>query len=235
MSEIEDDVSELEDDVSELEDGFDPAAGARGAVYAFLSRAFVHPDEPFHAALASGDAEAQLASLLDATGLEFDRPRIVTDDDYETLCARYNDLFVVGHSAYRDRTDGTLAATGPPVPVYESAYRSDASWTDVNLDLARAYDFYDLAIDEAERYHHDAAHLQLEFAGYLARREAVVDDGAAAARLDHLDRHLRVLTRGMAERIADEPATGAYGRLVDLLASFSAADRDDLVDRLEGR
>jgi len=95
-------------------------------------------------------------------------PALATDDDYETLAARYNDLFELGYSEYTDRTDGSLDSSGPPVPLYESKYRPDQSWNDVNLDLARAYDHYGLEIDQDRRDNHDALRYELEFAGYLA-------------------------------------------------------------------
>ncbi|WP_436925089.1 molecular chaperone TorD family protein [Halosimplex amylolyticum] len=212
----------------------DADAGARGAVYALLARAFVHPDESFHRALAGGDVAAEIDALLDDASVTVDAPRPTTDDDYETLCARYNDLFVVGYAEYEDRTDGSLNAMGPPVPLYESAYRSDVSWTDVNLDLARAYDYYDLSVDTDQRDHHDHLRLQLEFAGYLARWESLADSGADAARLDFLDRHLRIVAEGVAERVDEEPGTGAYGEFAALLDAFTAADRADLMARVEG-
>ncbi|NHN47765.1 molecular chaperone [Halostella sp. JP-L12] len=223
-------AAEAEAPVAEL----DPDAGARGAAYALLARAFGHPEEPFYDALSRGSVAAQFESLFDETTLDVDAPAPTTDDDYETLCARYNDLFVVGHAEYEDRTDGTVNSTGPPVPLYESAYRSDVSWNDVNLDLARAYDYYDLGVDESDRDHHDHLRLQLEFAGYLARRESLEGEGADAARLDFLDRHLRVITEGVVERLDEEPGTGAYGDLAALLDAFTAADRADLVTRVEG-
>lgn len=227
-----DDDARLETRIDD--EDLDADAGARGAVYALLARAFTHPDEVFYDALADGSVAAQLETLLETVSLTVDVVGPTTEDDYETLCARYNDLFVVGYSEYEDRTDGSLNATGPPVPLYESAYRADVSWNDVNLDLARAYDYYDLGVDTADRDHHDHLRLQLEFAGYLARRDALVGDGADAARLDFLDRHLRVVVEGVIDRLAAEPGTGAYGDFAALLEAFTAADRTDLVNRLEG-
>jgi len=216
-------------------DELDVDSGARGTLYALLARAFTHPDEELYDALADGAFAAEVAALLDRTGLDVDAPDdLRTEDDYETLCARYNDLFVVSFTEVEDRTDGTETSTAPPVPLYESSYRSDVSWTDVNLDLLRAYDFYGLEVDQSDRDHHDHLQYQLEFAGYLARRAAVADDGAPAARLDLLDRHLRVITEGIADSMADEPEPGAYGPLVDLLDAFTAADRADLAERVEG-
>ncbi|SFR87280.1 DMSO reductase family type II enzyme chaperone [Halomicrobium zhouii] len=234
-------------------DDLDVDSGARGTLYALLARAFTHPDDDLYDALATGEFADSVASLLDRTTLDVDGfdpdesdavddddaadsgpAALRTEDDYDTLCARYNDLFVVSFTEVEDRTDGTESSTAPPVPLYESSYRSDVSWTDVNLDLLRAYDFYGLEVDQSVRDHHDHLRYQLEFAGYLARRAAVADDGAPAARLDLLDRHLRVITEGMADAMADEPEIGAYGPLVKLLDAFTAADRRDLADRVEG-
>jgi len=216
--------------------GFDEQAGARGGVYGLLAAVFRHPDEALHRTLVDGDLVAGLISLVERTSLpvRVDVGDEATADDFETLCSRYNDLFELGYAEYTDRTDGSLSTTEPPVPLYESAYRCDASWTDVNLDLARAYDYYDLEVDDSDRENHDHLPLQLEFAGFLARREAAVDgSSAAAARLDLLDRHLRILIEGVADRIADEPGTGVYGPLATFLDRFTAADRRDLAERLE--
>lgn len=212
----------------------DSNAAARGAVYGLLARAFDHPDDALFGAIESGAFPERLTALLGRTGLSVDPDDPTTDDDYDMICARYNDMFVLGYSEYEDKTDGTISTTEPPVPLYESAYRRNASWTDVNLDLARAYDYYGLEPDSGNREHHDHLRLQLEFAGYLARREAAFDgDAAARARLDLLDRHLRVVVEGVAERMQDEPATGVYGPLVSTLDAFTEADRRDLFRRLE--
>ena len=213
----------------------DPESGARGALYALFAAAVDHPDESLHAALADGSFDEQVRALAAETALDVEIRRLTTADDLDTLSARYNDLFVVGYAEYEDRTDGSLRTHEPPVPLHESSYRSDASWTSVNLDLARAYDYYGLAVGESNREHHDHLALVLEFAGYLARREATVDgDAAAAARLDLLDRHLRVLVEGVAARIESEPGVGVYGPLVDAIDAVTAADRADLAARTEG-
>jgi DMSO reductase family type II enzyme chaperone len=215
-------------------EGLEPDAAARGTVYALLASAFEHPTEDLHEALAADDLP--LDDLLARTPLDVDTDAVETDDDYETLCARYNDLFVIGYSEYEDRTDGTLSTDEPPVPLYESSYRPEASWTDVNLDLARAYDYYGVRPAMNNREHHDSLVLQLEFAGYLARREAIADGpDAARARLDLLDRHLRVLVEGVVERIDNETNTGAYGQFARLLDEFTVADRAALLERLEDK
>lgn len=210
----------------------DPAA--RGGLYSLFATAFAPPDEAFHAALADGEFEATVETLLDRTNLDVEPRSISVEDDPDLLSARYHDLFVIGYAEYEDRTDGSLSTSEPPVPLYESAYRTDISWGDVNLDLARAYDYYDLEVDTDNRDHHDSLRLELEFAAYLARREAAVDASAAAARLDFLDRHLRVFVESIRDRLAAEPGTGAYAAIVEQLDAFSAADRADLVERLEG-
>ena len=212
----------------------DRDAAARGTVYRTLAAAFRYPDEEFHAAATSGALQRDLRECLDQTALAVEAPDLTTDDDYETLAARYNDLFELGYSEYTDRTDGSLDSSGPPVPLYESKYRPDQSWNDVNLDLARAYDHYGLEIDQDRRDNHDALRYELEFAGYLARREAVVGTDAALARLDFQDRHLGHAAAGVADRLADEPGTDIYGPLGAFLESFVRADWNDLADRLEG-
>lgn len=214
--------------------GLDTDPAARGTIYALLASAARHPTEAFHETIADGDLETEMDALLDRTVLGIDPPRFEAIGTYEDLAARYNDVFVIGYSEYENPMDGTLNTTEPPVPLYESAYRTDVSWNDVNLDLARAYDYYDLGVNESERDHHDHLSLQLEFAGYLARREATVDGvDAAAARLDFLDRHLSVLVEGVHERIVSEPETGCYGPLLAFLHTFVDAERDEIAARPE--
>lgn len=224
------------DDAAHRDVDIDTDAGARGVLYGILAQAFETPDETFHGALADGSLSRHVDAVLERTTLdvEVDSDALTTDDDFETLSARYNDIFAIGYSEYIDPTDGTLSLSEPAVPLYESAYRTGVSWNDVNLDLARAYAYFGVGINESYRDHHDHLRLQLEFAGYLARREATVDESAARARLDFLDRHLRILVEGVVERLRDEPGTGAYAVLADVLDAFTAADRDDLAERTEG-
>ncbi|MEF8843324.1 MAG: molecular chaperone TorD family protein [Haloarculaceae archaeon] len=226
-------------EVPDAGDGrFDPAAAdrsaaARGAVYGFLATAFDSPDERLHAAVRDGEAEERIATLLDRSGLDVEPPALRTDDDHDTLCARYNDLFVLGYSEVVDPTDGTVDSRGPPVPPYESAYRDSVSWRDVNLDLARAYEYFGVDVDTDERENHDHAPLVLEFAGYLCRLEALGNDGVADARLDLLDRHVRPLVEGLAAALADESGTGVYGDVATLADRFTAAEVAGLAARRE--
>ena len=213
----------------------DRDAAARGTVYGLLARAFVEPTEELHAAVADGTFTETVEDLLAATSLDVDAPVFDTDDDHDHLSARYNDLFVIGFSEVLDRTDGTIDSQGPDVPLYESAYREEVSWNDVNLDLARAYEYFGLEVDTDDRDNHDHLRLQLEFAGYLCRREAAVDPEVAAARLDFHDRHLRVVTRGVVDALDEEPGTGFYGQLGTFLDRFTAADVADLAERREQR
>jgi DMSO reductase family type II enzyme chaperone len=213
-------------------DEVDRDAAARGGLYSLLARGFRHPDEAFHAAAANGALAAEVRDLAATTSLDLpavaDEGRLGTDDDFETLCARYNDLFVIGFATYEDRTDGSLASEGPPVPLYESTYRPEASWGDVNLDLARAYEYFGLGVDQDDRDNHDALPLQLEFAAYLARREALGERGAAAARLDLLDRHLSYVAAGVCDCLEQEAGTDLYGGLGDVLAGLVQAEQTDL-------
>jgi DMSO reductase family type II enzyme chaperone len=221
-------------DWERLGDAIGVTAGARGAVYAVAATVFTEPTEALYRALDSGDLAGELSDLLDRTGLDVEAPDLALDDEREILSARYNDLFVVGYSEVVDRTDGTVQNYGPPVSLYESDYRPEASWNDVNLDLARAYEHFGLEVDQESRRNHDHVRLQLEFMGYLCRREAAVDPDVAAARLDFHDRHLRVVTTGVAEALDSEPGTGVYGEFADFLDRFTAADVADLDRRLNG-
>ncbi|MDG5776899.1 molecular chaperone TorD family protein [Haloarculaceae archaeon H-GB2-1] len=211
----------------------DRDAAARAAVYDLLARAMDEPSAELAEAMAAGEFEAELRALVEQTSLDVAVPTIATEDDHETLCARFNDLFRLGHAQYTDRTDGSLDASGPPVPLYESSYRDQVSWNDVNLDLARAYDYFGVEVDQTNRQHHDHARLELQFASYLCRREAAVDASAANARLDFHDRHLGVLASGMNAAIADEPGTDVYGPLLAFFEAFVDADVEDIDRRDE--
>jgi DMSO reductase family type II enzyme chaperone len=208
--------------------------GARGGLYALAARLFEDPDKDWYRALDSGQVQDQAVMLLDHTGLDVDPPDLTVDEDKEMLSARFNDLFVVGYSEVVDKTDGTVDSQGPPVSLYEADYRSEVSWNDVNLDLARAYEYFGCRVDQDQRQNHDHIRLQLEFMGYLCRREATINPDVAAARLDLHDRHLRVVVEGIVDALASEPGTGVYGRLATFLDRFSAADVDDLATRQEG-
>jgi DMSO reductase family type II enzyme chaperone len=214
-------------------DRVDTVAAARGGVYALVATLFDEPDGTTYAQLAAGDADATCRALVDATDLAVDPPDLTVDEPHDLLCARFNDLFTVGYAEYTDRTDGSLEADGPPVSLYESAYRPEASWNDVNLDLARAYDYFGLEVEQSARDNHDFLPYLLEFAGYLARHEATGSTAAARARLDFHDRHLHVLADGLAERMAEQSETSIYGELADFLRRFVAADQAALAARFE--
>ena len=218
---------------AELSGEVEVGAGARGAVYALLARLFTEADEELYAALSAGEVTDECAQLLDRTGLDVDPPDLTVEEEKEALSARYNDLFVVGYSEVVDKTDGTVHNEGPPVSLYESDYRPNVSWNDVNLDLARAYEYFGCQVDQDVRRNHDHLRLELEFMGYLCRREAAVDPGVAAARLDFHDRHLRVFAGGLTDALSSETGTRLYGRLGDFLDRFTAADVDDLAARRE--
>jgi DMSO reductase family type II enzyme chaperone len=239
------DTESVEEPRSDADDRLAPSAvnreaAARGGVYALLAVLFDEPDESVYDRLAAGDIDATCRDLVAESGLDVTPPDLTVEEDHDTLCARFNDLFTVGYAEYEDRTDGSLDSEGPAVSLYETAYRPDASWTDVNLDLARAYDYFGLEVDESARDNHDFLPYQLEFAGYLARREAeaAADREAARqqarARLDLHDRHLHVVAGGVADRMAEEAGTGLFGEVADFCARFVRADQRALADRFEG-
>jgi len=195
----------------------DSVTGARGALYGLLARLFEEPGHELHEALATGDVGDRLAAWVQTAGLEeVSVPTLETDDDHDLLCARFNDIFAVG---YPD----------PPVPLYESSYAPEGEWESINLDLARAYDYFGAAIDEDRRDHHDHLVLQLEFAGYLARLAAVEDrPDLERARRDFLDRHLVGFAEELESAIRAEVETGIYDELVAFLAAFVRADHRSL-------
>ncbi|MFB6085857.1 MAG: molecular chaperone TorD family protein [Halodesulfurarchaeum sp.] len=183
---------------------------ARGTVYGVLASLFEEPPREVAEGLANGTLFAELEAILERTDLEVEVPAVETDDDYDLLCARFNDLFAVG---YPD----------PVVPLYESEH-VDRSWNDVNLDLARAYDYFDVEIDEDEREHHDYLPLELEFAGYLSRLAATGETDARRARADFLDRHLEPFVTSVQQAVESEPETGIYEQVVDFAVRFVRAD-----------
>ncbi|WP_136602624.1 molecular chaperone TorD family protein [Salinigranum halophilum] len=219
-------------DLAELSNAITTDVGARGGVYALAAKTFDQPSEAFYQELATGRIDDFFAGLVDQSGLDVEPPDATVDEDRQTVAARFNDLFV-GYSEVVDKTDGTVDNYGPPVSLYESDYRPEVSWNDVNLDLARAYEYFGCQVNQETRRNHDHVRLQLEFMGYLCRREATVDPDVAAARLDFHDRHLRVVTEGIADMLGNEPGTGLYGRLADFLDRFTAADVEDLAARRE--
>jgi len=208
----------------------DPAA--RGVLYQTLARAFAHPTEAFHAALGAGRIGSGIRDAITQTRLDVTVPDLSPAEDYQDLSARYNHVFALGMTATTDRTDGSVEKEGPAVSLYESSHRDDATWETINVDLARAYEYYDLSVNTDERDHHDNLGLQLEFAGYLARREALGEDDAAAARRDLLDRHLTVFTSSLREELVELDTAGVYTELATLLERVVAADHADLTDRL---
>ncbi|MUW14431.1 molecular chaperone [Halorubrum sp. CBA1125] len=216
---------------ADLPDGVDPEPSARGALYALCARIFRDPDAELYRALADGTLTATCRRLLDETTLSVTPPDLTVREDHETVSARFNDLFVVGYSEVVDATDGTMDNYGPPVSLYESDYRTEVSWNEVNLDLARAYEFFGCQVDRDVRRNHDHLRLELEFMSYLCRREAAVDPGVAAARIDFHDRHLRVAAAGVAEALDTEPGTGVFGRAAAFLDRFSTADVAELASR----
>ncbi|MEF8774232.1 MAG: molecular chaperone TorD family protein [Halobacteriales archaeon] len=214
-------LAEADPDAGGVTDG---DAAARAALYGLLARAFDHPDERLHAGARDGSLAEEAAAYVDRSALSVSVPDLTARGDYESMAARYNRLFAIGHAEYTDRTDGSLESEGPPVPLYEFRYR-DASWEAVNRDLARAYDYFGVSVDGEFRDHHDNVRLELEFAAYLARRQATGDDDAARARRDLLARHLDPFTGGLVDRFDDLAVeSGVYADVAQLARRVVAAD-----------
>lgn len=195
----------------------DPAAVARGTIYGVLASLYEEPSREMYDGLRDGSLFTELERILERTALDVQVPTVETEDEYDLLCARFNDLFAVG---YPD----------PVVPRYETEH-VDRSWTDVNLDLARAYEYFDVEVDETERAHHDYLPLELEFVGYLTRLAATGETDARRARADFLDRHLEPFVVALQAAVDDEPETGIYADVVDFTSRFVQADRKQLESR----
>ena len=196
----------------------DTENGARGAIYGLLARLFEEPGAELYEALAAGDVGAQLDEWVETAGLETELavPALETQDDHDLLCARFNDVFEVGYPE-------------PPVPLYESAYHEEGRWDQINVDLARAYDYFGVSIDESRREHHDHLVVELEFVGYLARLAAMEgSEDLLRARRDFLDRHLLAFAEDLEDSIEDEVETGIYDDQVAFLAEFVRADLEAL-------
>lgn len=202
--------------------GYDHDAVARSGLYALLARAFDNPDPEFHAAAADGSLTTEIDTYIEQSSLSVSASGIETTQTHEQLCGTYNGLFTIGHAEYVDRTDGSMESEGPPVPLYESKYR-DASWEDINVDLARAFDHFGVSVDTEQRDHHDNIRLELEFAAYLARREGVGEAGAGRARRDLLDRHLQPFATALVDRLADVEGE-FYADLARLLVAVVERD-----------
>ncbi|MFB6152665.1 MAG: molecular chaperone TorD family protein, partial [Halodesulfurarchaeum sp.] len=130
----------------------DVADGAIGGVYGLLAGRFEEPDRNRFEALRSGRIDEELQTLVDRAGLEVSVPSLVPESAYDLHCARFNDIFTVGYPE-------------PPVPLYESEYHDEGRWEEINVDLARAYSYFDVSIDEDRREHHDHLVVELEFVG----------------------------------------------------------------------
>ncbi|MFB6266565.1 MAG: molecular chaperone TorD family protein [Halodesulfurarchaeum sp.] len=199
----------------------DVADGAIGGIYGLLARRFEEPDRDGFEALRSARIEDELQSLVDRAGLAVTVPSLVPESDYDLHCARFNDIFTVGYPE-------------PPVPLYESAYHDEGRWEEINVDLARAYSYFDVSIDQDRREHHDHLVVELEFVGYLARLAAVRDDDRVRrARRDLLERHLLPFARNLADAIDDEVETGIFDAQVRFLRAVVEADLERLEARLD--
>lgn len=197
----------------------DERVAARGTVYGTIAGLFEEPEEDVFENLANGAMSDDLSLLVDQSGLEVEVPTLVPSDDYDLLCARFNDIFEIG---YPD----------PPVPLYESEYRENGNWDETNMDLARVYDFFGVSVDDSQREHHDHLQLELEFVGYLGRLAATTEDiGVRKARLDFLDRHLVPFLQGIESAIQEETNTGIYTDLVVFGTKFAAKDLSELESR----
>ncbi|MFB6114194.1 MAG: molecular chaperone TorD family protein [Halodesulfurarchaeum sp.] len=185
---------------------------ARGTLYEVLATLFDEPEAWLYEAMVDGSFRVDLEHLTDRSGLDVDVPAFDPVDDHELLCARFNDLFAVGYPQ-------------PAVPLYESDHVEDPDWHDVNLDLARAYDYFGVEIDSDHRDHHDHLVIELEFAGYLSRLAATSgSDDAERARRDFLSRHLLPFLESVTTAVEDEVETGIYDDVTAFALAVAETD-----------
>ncbi len=192
---------------------------ARGTIYGALARLYEEPSEELYGGLETGGLFDELRELVAESDLDVEVPAVSTEDDHELLCARFNDIFVVG---YPD----------PVIPRYESEHL-DTPWDQINLDLTRLYDYFDVSVDQDEREHHDYLVIELEFAGYLSRLAATGETDAMRARADFLEKHLLPFLESIESAIESEHETGIYSEVVAFSARFARADLARLEETLE--
>lgn len=127
----------------------------RGLAYEFLARAFAYPDAN---AIESIRDTAGLVVTLDKGGLLEPVARTFIEEPRAKLESEYIDLFTL--------------ATSPDCPSYESAYvcTDMGQQTTIMADVAGFYRAFGLEIGQGQRP--DDISLELEFMGFLCRKEA---------------------------------------------------------------
>jgi len=207
---------------SEQRAGSETAAfqGARGDLYAALSRGFFFPGDQLHSQILDGGwldiLSATTERLSYAFGAVLSRSWAVPSD-YETFEPEYIRLFEIGNRA------------GPPCPLHTGHYSRDRLKT---LEgLIRFYNFFGLRI--APGLMPDHLSVQLEFMHYLATRQLAArtneeGDSAWNAQRDFVQRHLTSWWPDFAARVKEQRPLPFYRSLVALTGRFLEQERDYL-------
>jgi len=196
---------------------------ARSAVYRFLSRAFLPPEDGLETMRTEGDEAAGLLrrhlSVGESAAAAEVAGRLLAATDGAALREEYYHIF--GHQISRD------------CPVYETQYDAGHVFQQAQqlADIAGFYLAFGLEVAEGVGERADHVSLELEFMQALTFREAyarthhgpgevdLLREAQRSFLRDHLARWLPVLARLVRPR-----TEGFYRDLADLAASFVASD-----------
>jgi DMSO reductase family type II enzyme chaperone len=208
-------------------------AAGRSAMYSLLARAFLTPDQEFHASVGSGE----LAETISEIGAELPYALPETDlspadlPPFIEFQADYIAFFEVGQKA-------------PACPLYEGAFRKDRGRKAIMEDLLRFYHHFDLKMSDKVRELPDQLSAELEFMHYLAFLETGLleeaDSGAGSrldlvrAQRDFLSRHLAAWAPELAQRAKERSGPEFYCSLTAFMEAFINADLKYLENSLAG-
>lgn len=189
----------------------------RGLAYEFLARALAYPDAN---AIESIREAAGLVVTLDKEGPLEPLARTFIEEPRAKLEAEYIDLFTL--------------ATSPDCPSYEAAYvcTDMGQQTTIMADVAGFYRAFGLEIGQGQRP--DDISLELEFMGFLSRKEAYALEHMGKPRVLQarrtqrvfLSEHLGRWAETLGHRIRENAgARGAYGLLGSTLAAWMERER----------
>ncbi len=170
----------------------------RGLAYELLARALAYPDP---GALEAIRDVAGLVLTLDPDGVVSDLARAFIDRPRPDLEAEYIELFTL--------------ATSPDCPTYESAYvcTDINQQTSIMADVSGFYRAFGLELGQGLRP--DDISLELEFMGFLCRKEAYA--------IEHMGKP-RVLQARRNQRVFVSEHVGLWGEtLGHLIAGHAAA------------
>jgi DMSO reductase family type II enzyme chaperone len=195
-------------------------AAARSGAYRLFAEAMAYPDDEFVEWLKSGDLAEALHSHLEAIdptlcGSEARWQALSTAGTNEEIAVEYTRLFETG-------------AKGPPCALYGGLY--GGARMKVMEEAVRFYNHFGLTLSGAPRELPDHLATQLEFAHYLAYREAeTLSAGEDAgpyrrAQRDFLDRHLGSWIPKLCDRVRKEAAAPFFIETLESLSELLTWD-----------